>query len=55
MVDTAALLKRLVLAYDDALSQVVAEGGRNCVQYRRLRAEREALDELWQRLKAGGV
>jgi hypothetical protein len=51
MVDTAALLKRIVLSYDDAISQVVAEQGRNSGRYQKLRRERDALDELWRQLK----
>jgi hypothetical protein len=53
MVDTAALIKRIVLYYDDVLAGLVAERGPRDGTYIKMRRERNALNELWQRVKAG--
>ena len=51
---TAALIKRIVLHYVDVLADLVAERGSRDGTYIKMRRERNALNELWQRVKAGG-
>jgi hypothetical protein len=54
LVTSAALIKRIVVHYDDVLADLVAECGPRDGTYIKMRREGNALNELWQRVKAGG-